>query len=129
MIYDVVRLPFTHAACTPSAEKTVASAAQAANLPSAFAIMAPEASQLMESAVARVARRARATQRANVALAVDTSICSANSSLLQLDELLSCVYSLLRCNNTDADASCSAQGHQQLRVASGRSYRLTLFFT
>lgn len=52
------------------AVKTVASAAQAANLPSALAILALEASQLPASVVARVVRHARATQRANVAVKV-----------------------------------------------------------
>ena len=80
MFYEVVRLAFTHAAC----EKTVASAAQAADPPPTSVILAPEACQLTESVVVMLARRARATQRANVALGVDTSICSANSSLLQL---------------------------------------------
>ena len=50
-----------------SAARTVASAVQVVNLLSVSAILAPEASQPTESAGARMARRARATRRANVA--------------------------------------------------------------
>jgi hypothetical protein len=51
-----------------TAEKRVASVAQAANPPLASAILAPGASQPMESVVVRMARLVRATQRANAAV-------------------------------------------------------------